>query len=285
MQNRKKDILMFVGCILVLIVAAVVGQVVKNKDRETFGQAEISDIQKEKEKEQEKEKEKKTDEGKIVVIDSGHGGFDPGKVSCIEGVLEKDVNLQIAKRLEKRLLKEGFTVVMTRKEDTALCRDDSTHKKREDMAERIVRINESHALLAVSIHQNSFTQQSQKGAQVFYFKDSREGKLLAEKIQKSIKDSLKDGNRREAKDNQSYYLLRHTKCPTVIVECGFLSNPEETGKLLNADYQEEIADAIKNGILSYCSESESKDQGNASEIRKEDSQSTKEGCERERKIP
>lgn len=187
----------------------------------------------------------------IVAIDSGHGGFDPGKVSVIEGVLEKDINLSIAKKLEKILQKQGIEVVMTRTTDCALCDSNSTHQKRDDMAKRISLINASQARLAISIHQNSFEQQAQKGAQVFYYSGSPEGKALGEQLQDSIKQGIGDGNRREAKGNDNYYLLLHTKCPTVIVECGFLSNPEETGLLLQEGYQEQMAEAIKNGILNW----------------------------------
>ena len=188
--------------------------------------------------------------GPVIVIDAGHGGVDPGKVG-VSGVLEKDVNLAVAKKLQARLTADGFTVVMTRTEDVGLYSDTATNKKREDMAARVRLISEADPELTISIHQNSFPDASCKGAQVFYYKDSEESRMLAELLQKTFPEVLRDGNTRQAKANSDYYLLKRTECPIVIAECGFLSSPEEERLLSTAEYQEKVADALYEGIKQY----------------------------------
>lgn len=185
-----------------------------------------------------------------VVIDPGHGGFDPGKVG-VDGTLEKDINLSISLLLKELLEKENIKVIMTRTEDKAVGQENGEVKKQEDMKKRVEIINESSANLAVSIHQNSFTNESSKGAQVFYHTQSSEGAILAKLIQEQIKLSVKDENRRMEKANDSYYLLKKTMCPIVIVECGFLSNYEEATLLNDINYQKKIAEGIFNGIKIY----------------------------------
>ncbi len=103
----------------------------------------------------------------------------------------------------------------------------------------------------MSVHQNSFGQESSKGAQAFYHGSSVEGKALAETIQEQIKQSIGDGNTRLAKSNESYYMLKNTECPLVIVECGFLSNNGEAALLSDQAYQEKMADAIRLGVAQY----------------------------------
>lgn len=189
----------------------------------------------------------------VVVIDAGHGGADPGKVGA-SGVLEKDVNLAVALKLQARLEADGLAVVMTRMDDAGLYSETATNKKREDMAARVRIISEAEPELVVSIHQNSFPDVSCKGAQVFYYKDSAESKRLAEILQKKFPEVLGDGNTRQAKANSDYYLLRKTPCPIVIAECGFLSNPTEETLLSSPEYQEKVADALYQGIKQYLSE-------------------------------
>lgn len=181
--------------------------------------------------------------------EAAHGGFDPGKVGG-SGTLEKDINLQIACKLRYTLEQQGIQVVMTRTEDAALGGDSSGTEKNADLKRRVEIMNASGAVLAVSIHQNSFTQAQAKGAQVFYHESSEKGKQLATQIQESLLAELKDGNHRVPKSNTSYYILRNTQCPIVIVECGFLSNPEEELLLQEEDYQEKIAKGIGKGIQS-----------------------------------
>lgn len=186
----------------------------------------------------------------IIVIDPGHGGFDPGKVG-INQALEKDINLKISLYLKEQLEREHFTVILTRTEDVGLYDESDSNKKRSDMKKRVDIINQSDADLAISIHQNSFQEQTSKGAQVFYHTQSEEGKKLAEIIQAKLKENIHDGNHRMAKSNDSYYMLKNTSCPLVIVECGFLSNSTEAEKLCTEEYQEQLALAIHMGILQY----------------------------------
>lgn len=191
-----------------------------------------------------------------VAIDPGHGGFDPGKVG-VDGTLEKEINLSISLILKEILEKNGISVIMTRTEDKAVGQSDSGEtKKLEDMKNRVAVINESNADLAVSIHQNSFTAESSKGAQVFYYPSSAEGERLAVLIQEKIKLSVEDDNHRLAKSNDSYYMLKKTTCPIVIVECGFLSNYAEAALLNEKEYQQKIAAGIAEGIGEFLSYSD-----------------------------
>lgn len=183
-----------------------------------------------------------------IIIDAGHGGFDPGKVG-VNHTLEKDINLSIAFKLKKLLEQNDITVIMTRTEDNSLCGKTDHNKKLGDMKKRVAVINESNALFAVSIHQNSFPQESSRGAQVFYYQKSEKGKLIAETIQERMKKTLKDGNHRIAKSNSSYFLLKYSSCPLVIVECGFLTNRSEAKLLLDEEYQEKVAWAVHLGIM------------------------------------
>lgn len=188
-----------------------------------------------------------------VVVDAGHGGRDPGKIG-VNNVQEKDVNLCIALKLKKFLEQNDIHVIMTREEDIGLYSESDSNKKAADMRKRVDLINNSNAILAISIHQNSFTQESIWGAQVFYYADSKNGKEYAKVMQDQLKKSLKDGNKREAKANDTYYLLKKTKCPFVIVECGYLSNNKEAAKLIDDTYQERLAWAIHLGIISYMNQ-------------------------------
>lgn len=186
----------------------------------------------------------------LVVIDAGHGGFDPGKVG-VDDILEKDINLAIALKLKLFLEQNDITVVLTRDEDKGLYKEGDSNKKTSDMRNRVEMVNGAGADLAVSIHQNSFTESSSRGAQVFYHAKSEEGKVLAEILQDQLKKTIGDGNHRMAKSNDSYYMLKKTECPFAIVECGFLSNPDEASLLLDEGYQEKVAWAIHLGVMRY----------------------------------
>ncbi len=184
-------------------------------------------------------------ENKTIVIDAGHGGFDPGKEG-VSGEDEKYINLKIANYLQQYLEQSGASVIITRNDDNAL-----GNTKNADMSERRNIINESDADITVSIHQNSFPSEKVHGAQVFYYKDSEEGKKLAECVQDSLIDTLDTSNTRAAKANSDYYMLRTNSTPSIIVECGFLSNPSEETYLNSSDYQQKTAWAIYKGILDY----------------------------------
>lgn len=182
---------------------------------------------------------------RVIQIDPGHGGWDPGKVAD-NGVLEKDINLQIADKLQNFLEQGGAYVITSRAEDEAL--GDS---KREDMDNRKNMASDLKAEIIVSIHQNSYPRQEIKGAQVFYYKDAEQSKILAESIQARFISSLDNENTRQAKPNSDYYMLKRTPTPAVIVECGFLSNKTENENLTSDDYQEKVAWAIYMGIVDY----------------------------------
>lgn len=192
-------------------------------------------------------------EGYVVVVDAGHGGDDPGKIG-INGARESDVNLEIAKLTAKYLEAEDITVIMTRTDKEGLYDADASRKKVQDMKRRVALIDEKNPDLTVSIHQNSYPEEYVKGAQVFYYKDSTEGKELAEKIQNRLVTGLDPENNRKIKANNTYYLLKKTGTPIVIVECGFLSNREEAEKLCDKSYQEKVAWEIHLGILQYLNE-------------------------------
>ena len=190
---------------------------------------------------------------RTIIIDPGHGGFDPGKVG-ITGAYEKEINLKIALKLKDYLEQSGAYVVLTRTEDVDLDGDDTKQWKKGDMIKRAEKINNSQGDIMISIHQNAFPQSSVRGGQVFYYQDSEQGKMLAQHIQKAIQTYGDTSNKRVAKHNGDYYILRTTKIPAVIVECGFLTNPEEE-RLLNTDaYQEKIAWSIYLGIVEYFQE-------------------------------
>ncbi|GAA4653897.1 N-acetylmuramoyl-L-alanine amidase CwlD [Anaerocolumna aminovalerica] len=189
-----------------------------------------------------------------VVIDPGHGGFDPGKVGLNDS-LEKDINLSISLKLKTILEQNDINVIMTREEDKGLYSESDSSKKAADLRNRVEIINNSDAVVAVSIHQNSFGQESIKGAQVFYYSNSEEGKEFAELMQEQLKKSLNDGNKRLAKSNSNYYMLKKSNRPLIIIECGFLSNYTEAALLLDETYQEKLAWSIHLGILSYINQS------------------------------
>lgn len=186
----------------------------------------------------------------VVVVDSGHGGRDSGKVSD-SGILEKDVNLQIALLLKEELSKQGIQVIMTRESDVGLYEETDSNKKSSDMKARIELIESAGCDIAVSIHQNSYSDPEVKGAQCFYYTDSKEGKKLAEIIQSRLVNEVDPANHRLAKGNDSYYLLKKSSVPMVIVECGFLSNPQETALLSTSEYQQLLAENIAKAVVSY----------------------------------
>lgn len=190
-----------------------------------------------------------------IVVDAGHGGRDAGKVG-VNDALEKDINLSLALKLKAALEEEEIEVVLTRDSDIGLYSEDSTNKKAEDMQNRCKIITDANPVFTVSLHQNSYTSPDVRGAQVFYYGQSKEGKELADIIQSSLIANVAPENTRTAKANESYYLLKKTPTPTVIVECGFLSNPEEADLLLTEDYQDKLIEAIRLGIMEYLEKKE-----------------------------
>ena len=188
-----------------------------------------------------------------IAIDAGHGGNDPGKIG-VDGILEKDVNLALSLRLSALYKNRSFSVTMTRTKDTNLAGDADGSKKREDMKQRVALINSSDALCAISIHQNSYPDASVSGPQVFYYSGSAEGKRLAQCLQNSLNDCLAPARPRSVKANDDYYLLKNISAPTVIIECGFLSNPTEAANLTDAVYQDRVVRAIYLGTMDFLSQ-------------------------------
>ncbi len=195
--------------------------------------------------------------GYVVVLDAGHGGMDPGKVG-IHGEIEKDLNLEITLWVKKYLEMDDVQVVLTRDSDEGLYDANASNKKVQDMKNRVAIIEETGPALTVSIHQNSYPEEYVHGAQVFYYTGSAESKKLAEKIQNRLVVGVDPDNTRQIKANDSYYLLKKTPTPIVIVECGFLSNSEEAKKLTDPSYQKKLAWEIHLGILRYLNETDRK---------------------------
>lgn len=192
--------------------------------------------------------------GKIILIDPGHGGIDAGAVA--NDAIEKELNLEIAKVLQGYIEESGGIAVLTRTDDSNTAnpeREKNISQKMSDLKERKKDIEDYTADLFLSIHMNKFPQSQYRGAQVFYTDDkSGESKELGETIQQSIKDVLEDNNNRKAKPSgNSIYILKENTIPSALIECGFLSNPDEASLLKTQDYQRRIAWGIYLGCLKY----------------------------------
>ena len=188
-----------------------------------------------------------------VVVDAGHGGEDGGATG-VHGELEKDINLAIALELQRLLEQHQFQVVMVRDWDTDLSDQNLptvAQRKRSDLQRRLRLVEESGGCVLLSIHQNFFTESQYSGAQVFYSANDPRGEALAEAIRASILETLQPENTRQNKVGEGVYLLEQCQVPAVLVECGFLSNPEEAAALADPDYQKRMAQAIYNGLVRY----------------------------------
>ena len=188
-----------------------------------------------------------------VIIDAGHGGEDGG--AEVDGVLEKDINLSMAEKLADMLRVCGYQVTEIRDSDISVY-DESAgtlrEKKVSDLKRRVEIANESDNNILVSIHQNKFDNSAYSGAQVFYSTNNDNSKVLAEAIRSSVVSLIQNDNTRELKPAGSdIYLLDNATVPAIIVECGFLSNPEERSKLLDSNYQSEMAYSIAMGVIEY----------------------------------
>lgn len=195
-----------------------------------------------------------------VVIDAGHGGEDGGaNGSC--GVVEKDINLRLAVMLSDMLEANGVNVVMTRTEDILLYDPSSDYKGRKkalDLAARLKIAKETPNSVFVSIHMNSFPQSQYSGLQVYYSKNNENSKKIADLIQSNTKLYLQENNRRKTKPaTSSIYLLDRLDTPSVLVECGFLSNPEECMKLATDEYRQKLAFVMFCSIMDYISQNNS----------------------------
>lgn len=188
-----------------------------------------------------------------ILIDAGHGGADGG--ASANGLTEKDINLNVALKLKEVIEQSGGTVAMTRDGDYSTAdenRTDGTSAKKSDLKRRREMVAESGADMFVSIHMNKFPQEKYWGAQVFYADTPDNSRKLGEAIQAALPRVLNDGNERAAKKtNGSIYILKNAAVPSVIVECGFLSNPDEAQKLKTEEYQFKLAGAVFEGICDY----------------------------------
>lgn len=195
----------------------------------------------------------KSNEQPNIIIDAGHGGEDGG-ASSASGILEKDINLEIALTLEKLLHQSGFNVVMIRNTDCSI-HDESANTTRErkvsDIKNRVEISNSDTDNILISIHQNHFSENQYKGAQIFYSGNNIESVKLAESIKTSVTSLLQPENTRQCKEAENIYLLDNTEVPAVIIECGFLSNPEEADLLAQKDYRNSMAYSIYLGLLEY----------------------------------
>ena len=188
--------------------------------------------------------------GLTIAVDAGHGGYDGGAVGRVSGVPEKGLNLDVAQRVEKLLAAQGADVVMTRTGDYALCDENPTmRKKLQDMQRRaeIIRLNDAD--MVISIHMNEYAGRSESGPQVFYREGCPAGRLLAGALQEAMVEGLKPKKRREALGGDYYILTMGV--PSVLVECGFLSNKEEEAKLMQESYRQEVARSIVQGVVNW----------------------------------
>lgn len=184
-----------------------------------------------------------------VIIDAGHGGIDGGSVGKTLGAIESELNLTYAKNLAKQLNTMGINTVFTRKDEKGLYDESAKNLKRSDMKKRKEIIESTNPTLVISIHMNSFSSQRARGAGTFYKVGNEQGKKLAENIQSQLKTNIEYG--KSSSKVGDYYILNCTDIPAVLVECGFLSNPEDEKLLLSADYQNKICYSILSGIIAF----------------------------------
>ena len=189
------------------------------------------------------------DRENTIVIDAGHGGEDGGAVSCT-GVMEKQINLEIALELNDLLHLLGHRTRMIRSDDRSVytAGDTIARRKVSDLKERVRMVEQTEDAVLVSIHQNLFPDARYSGAQVFY---SSEGQTLAESLQASFRQTVNPGSKREIKKASNVYLMDHISCTGILVECGFLSNPEEEAQLRTKEYQQKICIVIASTLANF----------------------------------
>ena len=188
--------------------------------------------------------------GRVIYIDPGHGGLDPG--ALYGGIKEKDINLQISKKLEDRLTKMGAIVYLTRNDDYDLSAIRTSNRKRSDLSRRVNIINKSKCDLFLSIHLNAEDTNTWRGAQVFYDDVNKMNKKLADTIQHQLKRDL--NTTRKVKKVERLYLQRRTKVPGILIEVGFLSNANDRYLLKTDNYQQKVVNSIAKGLLLYFNE-------------------------------
>ena len=195
---------------------------------------------------------------KTIILDAGHGGIDPGAMSSDGSVLEKDINLQITKKINKLIESSGGKVILTREKDVSLYEEGENkttrQKYNENLKNRKKIIEQSQADMFVSIHLNSFQDSKYYGAQTFYPTGKEDSEALAKMVQTELKQTVDDTNNREIKPRDDLYLIKDNKMPSILIECGFLSNEKEAKLLTEEEYQDKIAWAIYVGIQKYFNE-------------------------------
>ena len=189
--------------------------------------------------------------GLLIALDPGHGGYDGGAVGRVSGIPEKTLNLDVARRAMKHLQALGAQVFLTRTDDYALCDENPPiRKKLQDMQRRAALIEEAGSNLVLSVHMNEYAGREQSGPQVFYREGCPAGRLLAGAMQEALIAALEPKIKREALGGD-YYILT-LGVPSILIECGFLSNREEEALLLTPDYREKVAHAIAQGVVTWA---------------------------------
>ena len=184
--------------------------------------------------------------GKIICLDSGHGGTDSGAEA--ETILEKDLNLKLAKKLEKELISRGATVYMTRNGDYDLSTT-TVNRKRSDLYNRASYINKINPDMYISIHLNATPSKKWRGLQIFYTNKNNQNRLIAETLTDYLKGEL--SYVRDVKKDNSYYMYKHINSPGILIEAGFISNPNDNYLLRNNNYQNKLILLISEGIEKY----------------------------------
>lgn len=191
-----------------------------------------------------------------IVIDAGHGGEDSGTVG-VNGILEKDVNLDIARLVGAYLEEGGYSVVYTRTDDRLLYKPEENIKgirKISDLKNRVEIAEKYPDAVFISLHVNSYGDRKYSGLQVYYSANAEDSRILADNIQSEVKNTLQQENNRKIKPGDKIYVLKNLSTPAVLIECGFLSNPEECEKLSEKEYQKRLSFSIVCGIIKYMEE-------------------------------
>lgn len=193
---------------------------------------------------------------KVVIIDAGHGGFDGGAVAD-DGTMEKDINLKTALKLNDLLLLNGYDTIMIREDDVSVEESNAKNKKKSDIHQRLNVAHQCQQAIFLSIHQNSFVQRKSHGAQTFYGIKNDKSLLLAEIIQKNIINLVQTDNTRAIKKaDKNLFLLTNIKNPCVLIECGFITNPQELIKLKDDEYQQRLMFAVMDSLDKFYEETE-----------------------------
>ena len=196
-------------------------------------------------------------ENPTLIVDAGHGGFDPG-AQGLNGIVEKDLNLAISLKLREMLNFMGFNVVMVRDGDYSLesdCSKSIAVRKKDDLHNRLKMCETYNNSIFISIHQNKFSKANCSGTQIFYGGRNEKSKELAEKLQKNFINDLKTDSRRDVKKiDKSVFIIYNARCPAVLVECGFISNYHDAQLLVNDEYQMKISYVIAKSVLEFIGE-------------------------------